>query len=145
MARIKNLDHRFSVGEQIAASDFAMLKAERFTSVICNRPDNESTGQPSSRELETAAKSCGLTFHYIPLGGGDVSSGYVDAMSDAMRASTGRTLAFCRSGLRSALLWALASVKNGADRDATIARVETAGYPTRVIRSSLGAGTSAAA
>ena len=52
----------------------------------------------------------------------------VDAMKGALEANDGKTLAFCRSGTRSTLLWALARVHMGDDPDAVEAAAAEAGY-----------------
>jgi uncharacterized protein (TIGR01244 family) len=50
-------------------------------------------------------------------------------MHEAMQeAGDGKVLAFCRSGTRSALTWALARTKAGANRDDIEATVTGAGF-----------------
>ena len=138
MAKFIQLDESFSVSAQITPADLEKVKAAGFTAVICNRPDNEGDGQPMAELVAAAARKLDLKFHYIPVGGMSFADGYVDDMAAALRVSEGKTLAYCRSGLRSALIWALASARGGKSSTKIVDQVETAGFPTRVIRTSLG-------
>ena len=45
----------------------------------------------------------------------------IDAMADVLGADDGPVLAWCRSGTRSANLWALAEARRGGDPDAIVA------------------------
>ena len=56
-----------------------------------------------------------------------------DAMRDAIAASSGKVLAFCRSGTRSALAWALAKNDEGMAREEIERRLISAGVdPTPI-------------
>ena len=53
----------------------------------------------------------------------------VEGMRDAIReAADGKLLAFCRSGTRSALTWALAKRTDGASAEEVAQRVSQAGF-----------------
>jgi uncharacterized protein (TIGR01244 family) len=71
------------------------------------------------------------------------SEGQVKAMSEALAQAGGPVLAYCRSGTRSTLLWALAEASRGADPDAIAAQAAQAGYdigPVRALVDMLAAG-----
>lgn len=104
---VKRINDKVSVSSQIGPADLAGLKSQGFTTVINNRPDGETPGQPSSAEMEAAAKAAGLNYHYIPLGRDGVSSEMVEEETAALEGSAGPVLAYCRSGTRSTTLWAL--------------------------------------
>ena len=59
----------------------------------------------------------------------------VDAMIAALEQAEGPILAYCRSGTRSTLLWALAQAKQGEDPEAIARTAAQAGYDVRPIRS----------
>ena len=138
MTRFVKLDDMTSVAGQLWPDDIGKAAKGGFQTIICNRPDDEAQDQPSTAEIKAIAAGLGLQFHYIPVGGLTFDAGYVNRMAEAIGAARGPVLAYCRSGLRSALIWALASVQKGASPDTVIQQVETAGFPTRVIRTSLG-------
>lgn len=48
MQPVKRLTPFIAVAEQLQPTDMGTLAATGFHTVICNRPDNEGEGQPSS-------------------------------------------------------------------------------------------------
>lgn len=138
MTRFIRLDDYVSVCAQLYPQDLPAVAAAGYSTLVCNRPDSESNDQPDTATMALKAKQLALEFHNIPVGGLSLSDDYVVRMADVMRRSNGPILAYCRSGLRSSLIWALAAVRNGADPTIVVRQVEAVGFPTRVIRSSLG-------
>lgn len=94
--------------------------------VINNRPDHEEPGQPTSAEIEAAARAAGLEYVWIPVRGVPEAS-QVTAVGEAL-ADGEPTLLFCRSGMRSAAAWALAERAAGADPRALREAAAAAGY-----------------
>ena len=115
---IRQLDDKTLVSGQIAPEEVAGLAAQHgFTMLINNRPDGEDEGQPPASEIEQAATAAGLGYRFVPIIRG-IGPSDVDAMQEAMRAAgDGKVLAFCRSGTRSALTWALARRGEGVERE----------------------------
>lgn len=117
----------FHVAPQITLADMAAAKAEGIVQLINNRPDGEAPGQPTSAEVEAAARAAGLDYLYIPVTGGQFTPMQVAQMQEALE-NQKATLAFCRTGTRSTLLWALAEAANGADYEKTAATAAKGGY-----------------
>lgn len=109
---MRRIDERTLVAGQIRPDDMEALKAGGVGMIVNNRPDDEEAGQPSSAEMEAAARAAGIAYRYIPIASG-FSADQVEAMSEALGASDGQVLAFCRSGTRSTFLWALARARDG--------------------------------
>ena len=124
----RKLDDSISVAGQIDVGDVAAAAAQGFTTVINNRPDDEQPGQPSGAEIEAAARAAGLAYHAIPITHAGFAEAQVTAMRDALAAAPGPVLAFCRSGTRSTLIWALAQARMGATIEALSAKAAAAGY-----------------
>ena len=101
--------------------------AETFRTIINNRLDGEESGQASSAELEAAAKQAGLRYLRIPVKHGGLGSEQISAFSDALAEEPKPILAFCRSGMRSASLWAL-SQAGQRDTDSILGAAAVAGY-----------------
>jgi len=135
----RKLDSTISVFGQIEPEDVAAAKAQGFTTVINNRPDNEQPGQPASAEIEAAAKAEGMDYVAIPVDHSGFNESQVKAMADALEKATGPVLAFCRSGTRSTYLWALARHQLGDDGEQLIAKAANAGYDLGAIRPILSA------
>lgn len=101
----KKLSNTFAVSGQIGVDDIAALAAQGFRSIICNRPDGESAGQPSFAQIEVAAKGAGLAAAYVPAVPGQMGQATVQAFAEALQKLPEPTLAYCRSGARSSMLW----------------------------------------
>jgi uncharacterized protein (TIGR01244 family) len=124
---IRQLDDKTLVSGQISPADVAELQRQGVTMIVNNRPDHEDEGQPLSGEIEEAAGQAGVEFRFIPISRG-IGPADVDAMHDAMRAcGDGKMLAFCRSGTRSTLAWAVARAKEGVPREELEAGAAKAG------------------
>lgn len=122
---------------QIVPEQLAALKADGFDTVICNRPDAEVDGNPGSEAIRAEAERLGLTFVYNPLTPGALTAEHVAAQRGAIAGAGGKVLGFCKSGLRSAMLWGLAN-KDRMAADDIIAAAAQAGYDISPIRPALG-------
>ena len=123
----KKITETLSVSPQIAAADLAALKTAGFRSIICNRPDGEGADQPTFEEIEVAAKEQGLEARYQPVVSGKVRDDDAGAFGALLESLPKPVLAFCRTGTRSATLWALSE---GAKRPLPdiLQRTKAAGY-----------------
>ena len=110
---IRQLDDRTFVSGQIDPADVAALKSSGVTMIICNRPDDEDPGQPPVAAIERAASDAGLQFRHVPIIRG-IGPSDVEAMREAMEAADGKVFAYCRTGNRSTLTWAVARRRQGA-------------------------------
>jgi len=128
---MKQLDDRTWVAGQVSPEGIASLSVRI---LVNNRPDGEEPGQPSSAEMESAARAAGLDYRHIPIAGGFTEAD-VEAMAQALE--VGPALAFCRSGTRSTWLWALARASRGADPEALAAAAAAAGYDLSPLRGAL--------
>jgi len=113
MAAIRDLDGRTMVSGQIAPADVAALKAAGVTMIVNNRPDGEDVGQPAAADIEAAAEQAGIAYRFVPIYRG-IGPADVECMQEALGACDGKLLAFCRSGHRSTLAWAVARRGEGA-------------------------------
>jgi uncharacterized protein (TIGR01244 family) len=121
----------FVAARPIVVADIANLSAAGIRLLVNNRPDGEEAGQPSSDEIEAAARSAGLDYRHIPVAG-RFPPERVEAMAEALE--QGPVLAFCRSGTRSTFLWALARAARGAPAEQSVAAAAAGGYDLRPIR-----------
>ncbi len=124
---IRKLDERTTVSGQIQPADVDRLKSSGVRMIICNRPDGEDPGQPTAAEIGRAAEHAGIEFRHIPISRG-IGPSDVEAMEEAIDAAPGKIHAYCRSGNRSSLVWALARSSQGASIDDIRRSVTGAGY-----------------
>lgn len=133
---IRRVSERYSVSPQIAPDDLEILRERGFALVINNRPDGEEPNQPAAEAIEAAAEAAGIAYRAIPVAGG-FSQSQVAAMAEAIAGADGPVFAFCRTGTRSTLLWALAEASQGGDPDTIAAAAASAGYDIAPVRTAV--------
>lgn len=121
------LTPQMAVAPQISPEDCERAAAEGFVAIVNNRPDGEAPGQPDAATMRAAAEAAGLRYADIPVDHSGFSMPKVEAMAAVLKAG-GPVLAFCRSGTRSANLWALAAASMGEDPEGLVAAAAGGGY-----------------
>ncbi|MBT6271690.1 MAG: TIGR01244 family phosphatase [Rhodobacteraceae bacterium] len=96
------LTSSFFISSQIKISEVDSLKENGFTDIICNRPAHECSADERPEVIREAVRNLGLNFFDNPLSNGQLS---LDTISN-QRNDGIKTLAYCTSGTRSAILWA---------------------------------------
>lgn len=114
---IRKIDDSISVAPQIEAGDLASLAELGFRSVICNRPDGEAPDQTGQQTIAEATAAAGLEFRFLPLSPGQLTPQLVGEFGAALADMPGPVLAYCRSGTRSATLWALSQSGKRSPQD----------------------------
>lgn len=100
-----------TVASQPDLSEFRDIAAEGYVALINNRPDGEDPTQPGSEAEEAAADEAGLAYAHIPMG--PVTDATVRHFQSVVKGAAGPVLVHCRSGTRSANLWAIGEVLDG--------------------------------
>lgn len=108
---MNRLTDKLSVRPQMNAADIRDAAANGFAAIVNNRPDGEEPDQPSSETLAAAAQEAGLAYHHIPVTGDGIGDDDVARFARAVADADGPVAAFCRTGTRSATLWALGEVQ----------------------------------
>jgi uncharacterized protein (TIGR01244 family) len=120
---ITKVSATFAVAPQILETDMPMIKAQGITTIINNRPDGEEGHPSSNSQLQAAAEALGLQYHFIPFIGMNFPPQTVSQMAQVLEQSSGKVLAFCRTGNRSINAWAKANqvANTGIDVAALVA------------------------
>ena len=122
------VDDRVSVSGQLDPGDMKELAAAGFIAVVNNRPDGEAFfGQPKTADLRAAAEAAGLKFLDLPFSGPRATPDQVRAFADLLASGDDRVVAFCKSGMRSAMLWGAASIVNGRSLEQVLQGARNAG------------------
>lgn len=124
---IRKIDDTISVAPQITYTDVAEAARLGFKTLVANRPDQEEFGQPAMADIEAAARENSMTWVYMPVESGNVSDADVDRFSAMIQDSDKPVLAFCRSGTRCTVLWALNAARTTPARD-IFNKASSAGY-----------------
>ena len=134
MSDFRALTAQFCASPQIGLDDVEAAKAQGFALIINNRPEGEAPDQVPGEAIEAAAKAAGMDYRAIPVTHAGFSEEQVRAMAAAIEEAEGPVLAFCRSGTRSTLLWALAQAARGESPDTIAAGAAGAGYDVTPVR-----------
>ena len=122
------VDDRVAVTGQLKPADMKAVADAGFTAVVNNRPDGEAMfGQPKTADIKAAAEAAGLKFLDLPFSGPRASPDQVRALADLLAGGDDRVVAYCKSGMRSALLWGAASMANGRSLDVILQGARRAG------------------
>lgn len=131
----RSLTDAIMVSPQIREEDVARAKALGVTFIVNNRPEGESPDQTPGEAIETAAKEAGIGYAAVPVTQSGFAPWQMDGMDEAIAAAgDGKLLAYCRSGTRSTLLWALSQARAGEDPDMLAEKAVAAGYNLSSIR-----------
>ncbi|WP_234853041.1 TIGR01244 family sulfur transferase [Paracoccus everestensis] len=102
---LRQLTPNLAVSPQIDLPDVALLARSGFKTLINNRPDDED-GAIDHQVMAQAAADAGMEYHYLPFRPGQITPDLIHGFSAALDGPK-PAIAFCRSGNRSTVLWAL--------------------------------------
>lgn len=106
---IRAITPTYAVSPQIALEDLPAIKAAGYTTLINNRPDGEIPPHLHHAQMQAAAQALGLIYVQNPVIGGAMTDANIAAQGAAIAASTGPVFAYCASGNRSSVVWALSN------------------------------------
>jgi uncharacterized protein (TIGR01244 family) len=102
----EQIDEALCVTPQVRPEDMPAIAAAGIRSIINNRPDLEGgAGQPTSAQLEAAARAAGLEYRHLPVPPAGHTPEQARSMVEAVEAMPHPVVAFCRTGRRSAALY----------------------------------------
>lgn len=126
------------VAPQITVADVDAAKALGVRLIVNNLPEDESADQTPGDAIAAAAAAAGIAYVAIPVTHAGFSLAQVEALDAALaEAGDAPVLAYCRSGTRSTLLWALTEARRGTSPDTIAAQAAAAGYDVGPIRPQL--------
>ncbi len=133
---IRKVTDTYFVSPQISPDDIAQIKAHGITTILCNRPDTEVPPSHQAAAVRAAAEAAGLSFFELPLTHQTFTPDNLMAQKSVWQSAEGACLAYCASGTRSTIAWALGLAgEHGADD--IIAAAAAAGYDLRNMRGAL--------
>mgnify|MGYP000011645482 FL=1 len=97
----------YVVSDQIQTEDITIIKNKGFKTIFCNRPDSEEANQITVKSIQDQADKDGLNFIHQPVIGGQITQQDVDLFKVHYAKAEKPIFAYCRSGTRSSMLWAL--------------------------------------
>lgn len=137
MTEFRRVTPEFAVAGQLELADIARASAEGYKVIVCNRPEGEDPGQPTEAEIIAATKAAGLAYKSLPYTG-QTPPGVVGETAELLEETNGPVLAYCRTGKRSIMAWALAQALTGNNTpEEIIALAGRAGYDLSGARGAL--------
>ncbi|MGF1659126.1 MAG: TIGR01244 family sulfur transferase [Rubrimonas sp.] len=136
---LRRLTDDFAVAPQIEVADVAEAAALGYRTLICNRPDGESADQPPVADIAAAAEAHGMRFIDIPFSSGALSMQLIAKFGAALADAPRPALAYCRSGTRSCMIWALTRAGE-MPTDDILAAAARGGYDMDGLRPTLESG-----
>ena len=134
MSDFRQITNEFWASPQISLADVEEARQRGFVLIVNNRPEGEADDQVPGEDIEAVTREAGLAYVAIPVTHAGFSEDQVRAMAEALEQAEGPVLAYCRSGTRSTLLWALAQASLGRDPDELTPAAASGGYDLTPIR-----------
>lgn len=137
MSNFSRINEHFSVSPQLEAGDIEAAAAAGFKTILNLRPDGEKPGYISDTEAADIAAGHGLDYRHIPVpvkgATPDITPERLTAFAQALAETPGPALAYCGTGRRAALVWALCAAESTA-ADEIISQCAAAGHDLSPIR-----------
>lgn len=133
---IRQITPQFFAAPQISPGDMPDIVTAGIKRVLCNRPDVEVPASHSMAVMEEAAVAAGLEFAAQPLTHKNMTPDIIANNKALIDDCDGPVLAYCASGTRSTIAWALAAAKD-MDIDDILAAARSGGYELGNLRPTL--------
>lgn len=134
----RKLTDTYSVSPQILPEDAAAIREAGFVMVLCNRPDEENPAPLQAEAMRQAVEAEGLRFAVLPLTHQTMNAENILKQQELVAGAEGPVLAYCASGTRCTVIWALGNAKT-LGPDAVIETAHEAGYDIGGLRPTLDA------
>ncbi|AVO39561.1 TIGR01244 family sulfur transferase [Pukyongiella litopenaei] len=133
---IRIVTPRYHVSPQITPQDIPDLAAQGFTLIICNRPDAENPPELHAAQVRAAAEAAGLGFAQLDLTQQTMTPDNIARQTALVDEAEGPVLAYCASGTRCTIAWALGQAGR-MPVDDILAATQAAGYALDHLRPTL--------
>jgi len=124
---IRPLTPRYAVSPQISVEHLPAIAAAGIATVICNRPDTEVPVEQQATAIRAAAEAAGLRFEELALTTDTMTPQNVARQHALIEDSEGPVLAYCRTGTRCSVVWALTQAGR-METDKILGATTAAGY-----------------
>jgi uncharacterized protein (TIGR01244 family) len=130
---IRQITPRYYVAPQISPDQMDALKEAGITRILCNRPDEEVPPALAAAAIQAAAEAAGLEFGVQPLTHSTMTEEVIAHNRELGADKDGITLAYCASGTRSCIAWALGQAGKQSAND-ILSAAQGGGYDLENMR-----------
>ncbi|GGL65074.1 TIGR01244 family sulfur transferase [Wenxinia marina] len=134
---IRPITDGYAVSPQIDPADMAAIRDAGYVLVLCNRPDAENPPDLQADAMRRAAEAAGLAFVENPVTHQGLNEDMVRLQRETIDGAGGPVLAYCASGTRSTIVWALGQAGE-RPADEIVGAAANAGYDIAGLRPRLG-------
>ncbi len=124
---IRPITPRYAVSPQITVDDVPAIAAAGFVKVICNRPNVEVPPTMRSDAIGDAVRAAGMEYEVLELTHQTMTPENVARQMELANNCAGPVLAYCASGTRCSVVWALGQCET-MQADDILAKTQAAGY-----------------
>lgn len=135
---MRKITPRFFASPQIDPADMAAIAEAGITLILCNRPDAEVPPSHQHEAIKAAAEAAGIKFAYQPLTHQTMTPDVIANNRAISTALDETVLAYCASGTRSTIAWALGQAGE-VPADELIEAARAGGYDLSHMRGVLSA------
>ena len=137
---MRQITPTYFVAPQIDSADMADIAAAGITLIIANRPDSEVPTTHQADAMEAAARAAGIEFVRLPLTHQTMTPDIVGQQSSLISEADGMVLAYCASGTRSTIAWALGEAQQGTlEMGEILSAAQGGGYDLQNVQPALDA------
>ena len=133
---IRPITPRYAVSPQITIEDVPAIAAAGFVKVICNRPNAEVPPTMQSDAIGQAVREAGMEYVVLELTHQTMTPDNVALQRELAESCSGPVLAYCASGTRCSVVWALGQCDQMSTDDILDATTK-AGYMLENLRPAL--------
>ncbi|UWR01866.1 TIGR01244 family phosphatase [Ruegeria conchae] len=133
---IRPITPRYAVSPQITVEDVPAIAKAGFVKVICNRPNTEVPPDQQSDAIGQAVREAGMEYEVLELTHQTMTPENVALQRDLAESCRGPVLAYCASGTRCSVVWALGQC-NRLSTDEILDATGKAGYALDGLRPAL--------
>ena len=124
---IRQISPLYAVSSQLSVEHLPAIAAAGIKTVICNRPDTEVPVDQQFAAIRAAAEAAGLRFEVLELTMETMTPQNIARQNALITGSEGPVLAYCRSGTRCSIVWAMTQAGKMSTGD-ILAATTAAGY-----------------
>ena len=133
---IRPITPRYAVSPQITVEDVPAIVEAGFVRVICNRPNTEVPVDMQSDAIGEAVRAAGLEYEILELTHQTMTPENVSLQRELSESCAGPVLAYCASGTRCSVVWALGQCDR-MSTDEILDATTKAGYALENLRPAL--------
>ncbi len=133
---IRQITPRYAVSPQITVEDVPSIAAAGFVKVICNRPNSEVPVDQQSDSIGAAVRAAGMAYEVLELTHQTMTPENVEHQRALAESCEGPVLAYCASGTRCSVVWALGQCDR-MEPEEILSVASKAGYDLNNLRPAL--------